>query len=381
MSYRIVVLALVLAFAFAAPLEAGVKKKIKDMGNEPYETTLRHEERVVANSAVRFENLLGSITVRPVAKGRTMLVEARVVAEAADVQAARELAGTVRLVREEDKGTTVIHVAFPDERLLRLPRSEANGIFSKWVVPLVKRGTIAVHYDDHLVEVGAKKGATAIAVHLVVHLPLDVDPEVRQLVGSIHVAGLRGLLDLEILEGGVVAEQIYGTLQVRSAGGAIRVLKFHGEELNLETSSGEMELLEIDAKRAVVETSTGKIHGDRLTGGDLQCETGSGDVLLDRLDPSSLAIVTKSGHVELGTELRRTRKATIHSETGDVTLRIGRLAPFELLARTGKGRVKTKGLRFDSAEYDGTLASFKRGRGGAVLRVSTTKGSVTLRAL
>ena len=152
--------------------------------------------------------------------------------------------------------------------------------------------------------------------------------------------------------------------------------------LELQTGSGEIEVLEVDARQLSLLSGSGIIHGSGIKAGALRVESDSGSVKLDDVEPDSFEVITASGNIELGMPLARTRNGSIESGNGDVTLCVGRLAPFDLLARTGSGAVKIQELELDLLAQDEQGARYRRRNGGIDLRVTTGgKGKVLVRPL
>jgi hypothetical protein len=351
---------------------------------ESAERLLTHEEQPGSGATLRLENLLGSIQVMPGDAGGMLRIEARVVAEADSREQADALAGAIALIPEERDGGLAIRVGYPVENhpAYRLPRGERDGLYSKWVAPLVRRDTVSAEYGGSLVEVGDAKGAAALAVHVKVTLPLDRDASFKQYVGSIRCSGLRGALDLEIVEGEAVAEQIYGDLRARTGGGELRVWKHRGESFELQTGSGRIDVSDINAKRLRLTTGSGSIRGSEIKAAALVVKTASGNVELEELDPTLFEVSTDSGDVDLASLLTHTREGAIRTDSGDVTLRVGSLTPFDLRAAAGPEAVKTRGLSLELVEEGADGAHFRRRSGGAALRIDTgAKGKVLVREL
>jgi hypothetical protein len=350
-------------------------------GTERIERTIHHETGLRAGEALLLENLIGSLTVRADRTRGRALVEARVVAEADSRETARELAEAIVLSPAQADGRRVLRVGYPLERhsAFRLPRSEKQGFLDKWVTPLLRKSTVATVYDGRTVEIGQGKGAAAIAVNVVVTLPLDVDVACRQLVGSLHVVGARGSFNLEAVEGEILAEQIYGKLDVRTGGGEVLVRKFSGEEFRLQTSSGNVTLIEVRADSATLLAGSGTIQGQAITSRRLDVDSGGGDVRLSEIDVEKLDVESESGTIDLAARLTRTREASIRSADGDVTLRINPTTPFELRAASATGSVKHRDLAAEIIEEEKNSVHLARGKGGAALEVSTGKGEVLIR--
>jgi hypothetical protein len=353
---------------------------VPTLADERVEKTLTLEEALPAGGELHFWNLIGSVEVTPGKAGTPLSVEARVVVEADSMEQAEALAESFALDRR-DGG---VHVSYPVDRFaaFRLPRSEKEGLVSKWVMPLVKKDVVALVYDDRMVEVGGKKGSAAVAVHLDVTLPLDVDLAVHQYVGTIRCAGLRGDVELEIVQGEALAEQIYGNLEARTGGGEIQVWRFAGEIFDVQTGTGAIVLNDVKAERLHLLTQSGEITGDAISATELRVESESGMVRLDGVEPGSFEVRTLSGNVDIGTPLTRTRSGSIESGSGDVTLRVGKFAPFDLVTRSGSGAVKLQGLKIEQVGEDDEGTRYRRRNGGIDLHVSTGgKGKLTVKAM
>ncbi len=348
---------------------------------ESAETALRTETALSAGARFAIENLLGSTTVVGGGEAGRAVVEARVVAEADSKDAARELADSVRL--EASAGDAAgVRVAFPVEAhpAFRLPRSEVDGLLSKWVTPLVRKSSVAVQYGGRSVQVGQARGATALSVHVTVTLPYDTAVAIRQVAGSVECSRYRGSVAVESVEAGVNGSQLYGDLKIRTSGGAVDVRSFRGGRLEIVTGPGDVTIAGIDADEASLTTAGGSVRGSRVQVGDLAVDAAEGSVELEGVEPAALAIRAGSGDVDLSTHFKRLRSASIDAESGDVTLRVGTLSRFALAARLGRGEVKAKGVDLEEDRAAGDeFVHYRRGTGGPELRVVAGRGDVTLR--
>jgi hypothetical protein len=196
------------------------------LADDRHENVRTIEPRLPAGGIV-VENLLGSITVRGGAARGKVRIEARTVAEADGIEAARALAESVDLEATAGQELTV-RVALPVDRYpaLRLPRSERDGLMDKWIAPIVRRKSTAATWQGRTVEVGNVRGAPAIAVHLEVTLPLDTRATFRQVLGTVHAIGVRGPVTLDVTDGVALAQQVYGSLDVRTGSSHLDVRKF-----------------------------------------------------------------------------------------------------------------------------------------------------------
>jgi DUF4097 and DUF4098 domain-containing protein YvlB len=333
---------------------------------ETAERTLAVDAARGTRGVVRIENLLGS--VRLVSGTGVVRVEARAVAEAATPDEARALVDAIRL----DRGPNGVHVAYPLDRTtsFRPPKDGMKGLLSRWTAPVLRRKHATVEYGGRAVEITAGRKATGLAVHLTVHVPLDAAVSVLQAAGAIHCENLRGDLRLETVSGDVAAERVFGTIDVATEDGDVSVTSFQGKRLAVRTGSGNVDLLTVRAEEARLATGAGAIRGEAVMAGDLEVESVSGDVELRGVEPGRVAARTESGKIDLATQLSATREADIRSASGGVTLRVGELSHFDLLAETESGEVKTLGLELAVVELDGRTSRLRHGAGGKNLRVN-----------
>ncbi len=348
---------------------------------ERVEKTLELTQPLARGTKLNIENLVGSLILRGDRTGGRAVASARVVVEAETWAEAQAIADSITLVAAVEGGTTSIRVAYPVDRFsaFKIPRGEKSGLVAKWVTPLIQKTTVAASYGGRNVEVGPSKGAVAVAVYAEVLLPLGVEASGRQTVGTLQAVGLRGKFALEVVEGEILAEQVYGTLQTRSGGGNVVVRNFSGAGLELQTASGRMEITEVRADDARVRTGSGNIDGSGITTAALHIESGTGGVRLADLDTVAFDVASGSGLVDLGLRITRTREASVRTETGNVVLRVNPTTPFLLQAESTTGSVQHRDVAAEILELDKHRMRLQRGRGGADLRITSAKGDVLLR--
>ncbi len=349
----------------------------------------QHESALSADGAlgdattIRVENLLGSITVHGGAEAGSFSVRGRVVAEGRSDEEVAALAGAVRLRSERDGETLRIVAEVPLDRhtAFRLPKSEGKGRLSRWLGAFSRKGSVAARYDGQPVEVGSAKGAAALAVHLEVHLPYDVDVEVDQVAGAVRCERLRGVVSVSVVDGTLEAVQVNGSLAARTGRAELDVKTFRGESLTLQTGSGDISLIDVVGDSARVMTGSGAVRGQLVRVDELTVDSGSGNVDLSEVEPGTFDLKTASGTVDVAGQLRSMRHGEIHSGSGDVTIRVGHLTSFDLLARTEKGSVKFRDLALELVEEGEDGTHLRHRSGGRELKVTTDKGDVVVRAL
>jgi hypothetical protein len=346
---------------------------------ETVERTLSAE--IDATGPIVLDNLLGSVHVVGSDRPGVARLEARVVAEAKEAAAARELAESVRLTHDEKGGEQQLRLRFPVERhtAFRPPKKGVKGLLRRWTSPVFHKPATVV-YDGQVVEVGSGRKAAGLAVHVTLTVPYDSITTVRQRVGSVEGRALRGRLHVRTVDGLIAIERSLGELDAESDRADLHVVAFQGKKLRLRTADGQMELRDVRADEVHLETDSGSIRGDGVVGDALFATTASGDVKLGRAEPASAELTTGSGAVDLATHLNRLQDAVIRSESGDVTLRVGELTHFDLEAQTRSGEVKMLGgVELDLIDRQGSTVVLKHGGGGADVRVAAAGGNLTVR--
>jgi hypothetical protein len=349
-------------------------------GVERFEKTHDLAGDLAKGDSLRVENLLGSVTVEGGGPEGRVSIKARVVADGETLAEAQALAESVRMTSGRNGSAVRVHVAYPvaTHPTFRPPKSDDQGFFSKWWSKVFKKDPLTVKYGGQSVTLGPTKGATSLAVHVSVIVPHDVNVEVQQVMGTVHCLRLRGALDVDANQGEVLIERIYGAVRARTDEGDLAIMTAKGETVDAEIRAGDLELVDVKADVVRVGTGEGAIAGEKLGAGALTIEAGKGTVILNELDAASFIVDTGSGDIDLGLRLQRAREGSIRSGSGDVTLRLGTFAPFDLLIASTSGEIKSKGLPLESVAGEGGQ-HFRRGTGGAQIRVTTGGGGVILR--
>lgn len=382
MRYRNVI-ALLAALATVPPVLAGAKldKMKAKITDEAAQAELTVEAPLAKGQPLVVENLIGSLTLEGNGPDGKVVIEARVVADADTIEAARELAKSVTLKRADAGGAIVFRTGLPVDRnpTIKFPRSDAEGPFAKWIAPLVKRGKVAYPWDGTTVTVGNDRGATAMAVHLHVQVPMNAVVTLRQIVGGIRTARTRGTIVLENVDGGVISEQTYGSLDARSTGGEVLIRTFRGDALAIHTGGRDVEVVDVHAKTMKLGTGNGWVRGRLIEAGDLVVESAEGAIQLDGAEAKSFKVVTGTGSVDVTSLLKGASRGELRSASGDVTLRVPEISRFEIDARSGKGSISAKGLSgLETLSSEKTTARYRYRGGGAAVRLESEKGGVTI---
>jgi hypothetical protein len=354
---------------------------VASTGVERFEKTHDLAGELATGDSLRLENLLGSVTVEGGGPAGRVTLRALVVADGETPAEAQALAESVRINSGRSGSAVRVHVVYPVEThpTFRPPKSDDQGFFSKWWSKVFKKDPLIAKYGGKSVTLGPTKGATPLAVHVSVTVPHDVNVEVQQVMGTVHCLRLRGRLDVDATHGEVLIERIYGTVRARTDEGNLAIMTAKGETVDAEIRAGDLELIDVKADVVRIGTGEGAIAGEKLGAGALTIEALNGTVSLDELDATKFVVDTGSGDIDLGLRLQRAREGSIRSGSGDVTLRLGTFAPFDLLIASTSGEIKSKGLPVETVAGDGGQQRLKRGTGGARIEVTTGGGGVILR--
>jgi DUF4097 and DUF4098 domain-containing protein YvlB len=140
-----------------------------------------------------------------------------------------------------------------------------------------------------------------------------------------------------------------------------------------------MDLEGIRSKQVALNGTAGLIQGSNLDVGEIQVNNLAGDVNFTGLIPVHMDIRTGSGDIDIAFRIRKARNAAIHSDRGDVVLRMNERLSFGLTAETKKGEVNLLGMDLELLEQDGLTSRYKAGSGGVDVAVTAPGGQLTVR--
>ena len=193
--------------------------------------------------------------------------------------------------------------------------------------------------------------------------------------GSVHASALRADAELESSGGHIDVRDHTGQLKADTSGGYIRLERVRGDA-SVQTSGGHIEAREVDGKLAA-QTSGGSIEIQEITG-DLRAETSGGSIRIagagGRVDAE-----TSGGGVQASFKKGNAQGGRLESSAGSVRVSLDPAVDLSIDASSSGGSVRSelplKGTTSRSA-FKGTL-----GKGGNLLRVHTSAGTVELSAL
>jgi len=165
-------------------------------------------------------------------------------------------------------------------------------------------------------------------------------------------------LELKTGGGDVRTQDLDGAVQLRTSGGDVNVSEVKGD-VNAETSGGDMEVRQLTGNLVL-----------RTSGGDIKARGISG-----RVDVHSAG-----GDVEVSLVPGNAHGGEIGTSGGEVTVALDPQVNLDLEASAGGGDVESGlAITINSQSHSNLRATM--GKGGELLRLSTTGGDIRLRAL
>lgn len=335
------------------------------------ERALRVQLPAASTRPFAVENLLGSMRVTSGSADAVVVV--------ATVHAEDDaLASAVRLeeVRGDD-GVRTIRVRYPSTpRVLRYPRRARHG-GHEWNGFLFFGDANSERYDGHRYRVSPHRG-TLLYADVEIQVPARVAEAVfLERVGELQAEGLEGKLSFRVSSADLRLDRLRGDVDVSGSSGDIRASNISGAWRS-HFSSGDCALERFEGSSAAFHTSSGDVVVRGLVADRLSIETSSGDAHIRDGDVRELDAEASSGDLSFDSAGQRLARATVHSSSGDVQLALAADASFHAEADQSSGDMR---VRFEDGERRyrrRELVSFRRGTGGADIRVRTSSGDFTI---
>jgi DUF4097 and DUF4098 domain-containing protein YvlB len=331
--------------------------------------TLRRELPGASARSFAVENLLGTMRVAA-GSGDSVVVVATVHAENG------ALASSVRLDEVRgDGGVPTLRVRYPAiHRVLRYPRRDHEHRWDGLV--LFGNGNIE-RYDGARYRVSSHRG-TLLYADVEVQVPARVaDATFLERVGELDADGLEGKLSFRVASADLRLDRLNGDIEVRGTSGDTRASRIRGTWRS-DFSSGDSEMERFDGSSATFHTSSGNVAVRGIVSDRLSIKTSSGDARVRHADVRELQTDASSGDLSFETAGTRLARILVRSSSGDVHLALAPEASFQAEADQSSGEMR---VRFDDGERRyrrGDLVAFRRGTGGADIRVTTSSGDFTI---
>lgn len=190
----------------------------------------------------------------------------------------------------------------------------------------------------------------------VVEVPTRADVEVDTGGGSVAVRALEGAVSVDTSGGAIVVEKIRGSARLETAGGSIKVDTLDGSVL-ADTSGGSIKIAGV----------TGDIKAD-TSGGSISLDAIAGIVDADTSGGSISATFTKGNN----------RGGRLETSGGSILVALDPAIDLRIDAEASGGSVSSDLELTSTTTKSRSHLSGAFGKGGPVLRVETSGGSIRI---
>jgi hypothetical protein len=334
--------------------------------------TLRAHLTGVAGREFAVENLLGTMWVTAGSPADVdVMVVATIHAES------DELASAVRLeeVRGE-RGIPTLRIRYPATRRT-LRYIDADHRHQDWPGLLSFGDAEGTHYDGRTYRVSTRRGELLYADVEVRVPPRMAAATFRELAGRLEAEGLQGKLAFRVNSADLRLTRLRGEIDLAGSSGDTRASDISGSWRS-DFSSGDCEVSRLEGASATFHTSSGDVIARSVVAEHVSVETSSGDYSFQDSDVQEIQTESSSGDLTIDSRGNRLERVRIESSSGDVRLTLPGDASFHAVADQSSGDMR---VGFDDGQRGyrrEELVSFRRGTGGADIRVSTSSGDFTI---
>ena len=268
--------------------------------------------------------------------------------------------GGITLTGRAGSGATVVVTSPRDlDDLLHFSFEESSGS-----VTVVAR-------RKHVSWFGNRKSSVRYEVQVPAETAVDLDTS----GGAIKISGLRRQAKLDTSGGAIEARDLSGDLEAHTSGGGISLERIRGRS-RVDTSGGGIEARELDGA-IEAQTSGGPIELDRVSG-DIRAHTSGGGIRIEKAG-GRVEADTSGGGIEADFAPGNGRGGSLESSGGGIHVRLDPAVDLDIEASGNSVRTELP-LRIQG-EVSRRRLSGSLGKGGSTLRISTSGGSVHIRAL
>jgi hypothetical protein len=246
---------------------------------------------------------------------------------------------------------------------------------------LEKRYKFEFHEAPGEVRITGKKIDTGwlrgISVHFEIRVPKITNVTVRTSGGSIETSGLAGAADVHTSGGSISVDDLTGSLKAHTSGGSITLREIKGNA-TVETSGGSITASSI-AGPLEAHTSGGHVEVGDVTG-DAVLRTSGGSVKATNVGGRVMAR-TSGGSIEVSFARGNSKGGELETAAGSVDVTVDSTASLTVDASTSAGRIVTDFPLQVTGTIGRSSVHGTIGKGGEVLRIHTSAGSIDLRSL
>ncbi len=213
------------------------------------------------------------------------------------------------------------------------------------------------------------------AVQYEIRVPAETRLSIDTSGGGITVSGMRAAAKLDTSGGGIHVKDLVGDLDADTSGGGISLAEIKGR-VRVQTSGGGVEAAAIDGP-VHAESSGGSIELERVTG-DIEADTSGGGIRIVEAG-GRVQADTSGGGIEASFTRGNSRGGTLETSGGGIDVSIDPAADLQIEA--SGNAVKTDLPLSVQGEIERGSLSGTLGKGGNMLRLHTSGGSVRIQAL
>lgn len=334
--------------------------------------SLRAQLAGVAGREFAVENLLGTMRV---SAGSPDAVDVVVVAT---VHGADDgLASSVRLEEVRgDRGIPTLRVRYPATRRT-LRYFDPDDRRHDWPVFLSFGNLDGTRYDGRTYRVSARRGELLYADVEVRVPPRLLAATFVELAGRLDAEGLQGKLAFRVNSADLRLSHLRGEVDLAGSSGDVRASDISGSWRS-DFSSGDCEISRLEGASAAFKTSSGDVRVGSITADRVSVETSSGDSSFRDADIQEIRSESSSGDLAIESRGNRLARIRVETSSGDVHLSLPGDAAFRAEADQSSGDMRVEFADGQRGYRREELVSYRRGTGGADIRVSTSSGDFTI---
>ncbi len=227
------------------------------------------------------------------------------------------------------------------------------------------------YFDELKIEIDAKPGRVEVetafpphksnvnlSVNYIIYVPREISSEIATSNGTVAVSEIQGRCHLSSSNGSIRAERVNGPCEIETSNGGIDVSDCRGSFL-LTSSNGRIECASLS--------------------GPIQAWTSNGAVQCKQFDGSVTVTTSNSGiHLERTTPPNGQDEIRCQTSNGDILLILPEGSDFDLDSHTSNGTIQSEFALVNTQPGSKQALQGRSGKGGAIVSLSTSNGSIHL---
>jgi DUF4097 and DUF4098 domain-containing protein YvlB len=182
-------------------------------------------------------------------------------------------------------------------------------------------------------------------VDFIVTVPAEVNLDIDGGMGEVNVADTIGNVEIRHDFGGVVVENLEGSLLVKTSSGQVNATSIEAGNTNIELISdfGSLTLKNANGGDISLDSSSGTITLDDVRAtGDISAQSDFGKAFFKNGSADSLSISTNGGAVSL-IKIRVSKEIKVQNDFGEIQLEQATAASYDL--HTSSGSISVDGVK------------------------------------